>query len=406
MNGFISVILFVFKIRISKMMRIYLIKNISPWMLNELLAFSEFIKFRIILLRKPSSTYSEDLEELEKRDIEIFIRPFRKTPCFKKSIFSILFFFKNFYKFWGRENFIFGLKAIYWFVLMDDNVIFNNASIHAQFATQASIIAQMYKKYMDNVNYSFTFHAYDIYFNNRWFTELVNDSYVSFSVSQFNINYVFEKYNQINKDKIKLSRLGVFKPKKIRIKRKTSTDVLVIGFLGWFVEKKGIKYLLEAMKRLIDRNFDIKLIIAGDGPLKQDILDFIASNNIKNRIDYIGKVYGREKEEFFYTIDIFILPSIMLPKNMEGIPVVLMEAIAYGVPIISTKISGIPEICKNGYNGYLIKERSVDDIVKSIIAISENRDLLSKFSENSLSISKIYDLEENSRIKLKKMGWI
>ena len=68
----------------------------------------------------------------------------------------------------------------------------------------------MLKKYYNrNVEYSFTFHAHDIYFNNRWFTTLVNNSQNAFSISDYNLKYVNDKYKNINPGKLKLARLGV-----------------------------------------------------------------------------------------------------------------------------------------------------------------------------------------------------
>ena len=72
--------------------KIYLIKNISTWMLDELLAFSEYTKFKVVLLRKPPEFYDEGLKKLKNNDIEIIIRPFKYNYIIKKLIFIIPFF--------------------------------------------------------------------------------------------------------------------------------------------------------------------------------------------------------------------------------------------------------------------------------------------------------------------------
>lgn len=386
------------------MNKIYLIKNLSNWMLDELIAFSGQTKFKVIFLRTQSEFYDEGIKTLRNNGIEILIKPFKFNFFFKKLFFIILFFFKNIWKFiWGYSSII-GLKSLYWFLKMNLSQFEKPLSLHAQFATQASILAFMLKEfYKEDVEYYFTFHAYDIYFNNKWFSKLVNESKNALSISDYNIKYVKENYININADKIKLSRLGAFQPV-IKNKEKDK-KIFTIGLMSWFEEKKGIIYLLKAMKQISRGNKDINLILAGDGPLKQDILTYIENNNLGNIIKYMGKIKGRRKVDFLKSLDAFILPAISLPNNQDGIPVVLMEAISYGLPLISTNISGIPEICINEYNGYLIKEKEVKPIIYSINKLKKDKSLRIKFSENSLELSKKYDIDINSKNKVNMLGW-
>ena len=126
---------------------------------------------------------------------------------------------------------------------------------------------------------------------------------------------------------------------------------------------------------------------------------------MQNTINYIGKVKGTDKINFYNSIDAFILPAISLPADQDGIPVVLMEAISYGKPIISTNVSGIPEICKNEFNGYLIPEKDTNSIVKSIVSIYNNETLRLRFANNSLKLGCQYNILVNSKSKLKLLEW-
>ena len=145
--------------------------------------------------------------------------------------------------------------------------------------------------------------------------------------------------------------------------------------------------------------------MAGDGPLNEEIQDFIEINNLSDTIKCLGRVKGNQKENFYNTIDTFILPSISIKNDQDGIPVVLMEAVAYGLPLISTNVSGIPEICINEYNGFLIEEKSVEAIFESIIKLNENTLKRKKFSENSILMSDNYDIQLNSKKKLLELEW-
>lgn len=383
----------------------YIIKVIAPWMIDELIVFSKHAKVDIILLQKQEEFYNEGLERLKIMNLKTYTEPFSAKHLVKKLGVAIFFFFQNFSKFRIDYNIIVGLKAIFTFLKLDMSHFSKVSNIHAQFATQSAIISLLIKKYYNNQpQYSFTFHAYDIYFKSKWFVLLVEQCHHAFSISTYNINYVSQKY--IASKKIILARLGVF-TEDIQPVKKKHEETLTLGLMSWFVEKKGVKYLLEALKIVKEKGYtNVKLILAGDGPLKEQYLKYISKNEIGVLVEYLGTVDGNTKVDFYNALDVFILPSISLPHDQDGIPVVLMESIAYGLPIISTDVSGIPEICIDKYNGFLLEEKNTDVIVKSIISLIENKAQLVEFSKNSLELSKEYDIEINSKEKMKAMCWI
>ncbi len=374
-------------------------------MLDELSAMAQFVRFRLVLLRTPPAVYAPELQELRKQGVEILIKPFNSAHGFRKSMFALKFFIKNLHRFWGSKNFVFGIKAIYWFIRLDSKAFSKNAKIHAQFATQASIIAMLYKKYFKNLEYSFAFHAHDIYYPNRWFDLLVNESTTAFSISNYNLKSVEKTFPIANKEKLLLSRLGVFLPNtKVITRHKT----FAIGFLSWWGEKKGLLLLLQAVTILFQKGkLPIKVILAGDGPMREKALSFIQENDLASYIEDRGKIFGKDKKIFYSDIDVFVLPSIQTKNDMDGIPVVLMEAISYGVPIISTDISGIPEICSDNHNGLLVPPEdpiALSDAIKKFYNMDNER--YQTFRGNAYESSKEYDIIQNSHWKLQKSGWL
>ena len=382
----------------------YIIKNLAPWMIDELVSFSKFSKFDLIFLREQDEFYDEDIALLRKRGIRVLNRPF-KAGLFLKKIFIVFFFLlRNIFKFSFSYNFVLGFKSIFLFLRLDLSEFSEESNLHAQFATQATIICLLIKQYYNfKPKYYFTFHAHDIYFNNRWFNLLLKNCDLSFSISQYNIKYVKNKFTISNK--YVLSRLGVNRDIVADIKNKS--NVFTMGTLSWFVEKKGIIFLLEAFLILKNREYNnIKLILAGDGPLKNKYINYIKDNSLESNIKYIGKIRAEEKDTFYKSIDSFVLPSIALKNDQDGIPVVLMEAVAYSLPIISTDVSGISEICVDEYNGYLLNEKNADNIADAIIKLMENKNIQRNFAINSKKISNQYDIDINSKSKLKKMDWM
>ena len=375
-------------------------------MMDELLAFSHYSFFKVIIIREPKPFYKEKLKHLQANSINVFIKPFKFSRIISKLAFICTFSLRNFKKLTTGYSAVIGWKSLYWFLILDISLFETPLSIHAQFATQAAIISLMLKRYLkDDVEYSFTFHAYDIYFNNKWFPDLVNNSSYAFSISKYNVNYVKNKYKNINRGKIKLTRLGVFRPEVNSMEKKYNEDKLVVGFLSWFVHKKGLIYLLEAINNLKEE-INIKCKLGGDGPLKDDILNFIKSHDLEDTVEYLGRIDSEQKECFFKSIDVFVLPSIKVENDMDGIPVVLMEAISYGVPLISTNTSGIPEICIDNENGLIIPEKSVDAIVTAAVYLFENKNERMKYSVNSIKVSKKYDIVDNSYKKMKLLNWV
>ncbi|MCF6242180.1 MAG: glycosyltransferase family 4 protein [Bacteroidales bacterium] len=386
--------------------KLYIIKSLAPWMMEELIAFSHFEKFKIIFLRNIPEFYRNDMEILKKNGIEYHVKPFKFKFNVKLFILLKLLAIKNLNKFLGKQNFIWTLNSMYWFLILDKNILKNIQSIHAQFASQAAIVSFLIHKFY-KIDYYFTFHAHDIYFNNRWFTGLVNNSINSFSISEFNIHYVKNHFKNLKSEKIKLSRLGVALPEKQKSK-KYPVKKVKIGFISNLEEKKGIPYLLAAFLELHRNNPDKYLLsIAGDGDYMQMIKDFVQKNNLKEQVNILGKIRDQKKIDFYMQTDIFVLPSIRTKDDMDGIPVVLMEAIAYGIPIISTNISGIPEICINEYNGFLINEKNSEQIVNAVENLSSSERIYVQCSKNSLHLAqKEYNLVKNSKQKMSMMNWI
>lgn len=375
-------------------------------MMEELIAFSRFSKFRIVFLRDVPDFYTDDLKVLEKNGIEFFIKPFKYKLNLSLIGYLIGFKLQNFSKFFSKKYFFWPLNSMFWFLFLDKSLLKDVYTIHAQFASQAAIVSYLIKKRY-KIDYFFTFHAHDIYFTNKWFSLLANEAKLSFSISEFNIKYVKSNFKNLNPKKIKLSRLGVYIPKHQDINKEEKTK-WILAFMSNLEEKKGIPYLLDAFKIVHDKNPEkYELRIAGSGDYMEMIEEFVGKNNLASSIITLGRIRDQKKIDFYKQADVFVLPSIRTKDDMDGIPVVLMESISYAKPIISTNISGIPEICINEYNGLLIDEKSTNKLADAIEKITESVDTYKKFTENSIELAKLeYDLVKNSKNKLKLMGWI
>lgn len=188
-----------------------------------------------------------------------------------------------------------------------------------------------------------------------------------------------EKQNLItlgcNPEKIEVHRMGVDLNKfdLSQLKPKSSSNVKVIT-VGRLVEKKGIEYGIQAVAKVLKSYPNIKYKIAGDGYLRDDLQNLIDRLDSNNQVEIIGAKTQEEVIELISESDLFLAPSVnSRDGDREGLPVVLMEAMAYGLPVLSTFHSGIPELVEDGVSGFLVPERDVDGLASKLLYLLENR---------------------------------
>lgn len=176
-------------------------------------------------------------------------------------------------------------------------------------------------------------------------------------------------------DKIVIHRMGINASHFPFVKNTVSQgEVVNLVTIARLVEKKGVEYGIRAVAQLVVRHYRIRLTIVGDGPLRQELQKLIADLNMEEHIFLVGPKTQGEIFELLKEADLFMAPSITASNgDQEGIPVVLMEAMAIGLPILSTWHSGIPELVRDGVNGYLVPEKNVLLLAHKMKELIDNR---------------------------------
>ncbi|MFQ5845266.1 MAG: glycosyltransferase family 4 protein, partial [Planctomycetota bacterium] len=132
-------------------------------------------------------------------------------------------------------------------------------------------------------------------------------------------------------------------------------------------EKKGFPYLLEALARLKARGLDVTLEIYGDGDRREAIEARVAQLGLQDRVRLMGAVPHDRIPGVLAGTGLFVLPSVVLPdQDRDGIPNSILEALASGVPVVSTSISGIPEAVRHEQTGLLVPERDAAALAEAI----------------------------------------
>ncbi len=165
----------------------------------------------------------------------------------------------------------------------------------------------------------------------------------------------------------------------------------VVLFVGRLAEKKGVTYLIEAM-----REIDAVLIIAGDGPLKQTLMEQAKEQGEK--IKFVGAQKHEILKIMYASADVFAAPFITAENgDKEGLSVVILEALASGLPIVSCKVGGVGELLQDRKTALLCEEKSVSQLRGAIAALLDNPELGKELSANGMEVVREYDYEEIAR---------
>ena len=145
--------------------------------------------------------------------------------------------------------------------------------------------------------------------------------------------------------------------------------------IGRFVEKKGLEYGIRAVARVRRERPDRKIVyrIVGDGELAGDLMRLIERLGLNDCVELLGPRSHREIPSLLRESDVFLLPSVRSAEgDEEGIPVSLMEAMATGLPVVSTLHAGIPELVEEGVSGFLAPERDEETLARRIIDLVDH----------------------------------
>jgi glycosyltransferase involved in cell wall biosynthesis len=153
----------------------------------------------------------------------------------------------------------------------------------------------------------------------------------------------------------------------------------VILFAGRLSRKKQIHLIIEALYISRQKGHDWKLIIAGEGPLEKDLKSRVKRFQLNEMVHFVGSISNDQIPLIYNAADIVALPS-----KDEGIPMMLLEALACGVPVVATKVGGIPEIIRSNMNGVLIAEQTAECLAEAIeysLKVNWNKDAIVKSIE-------------------------
>lgn len=151
---------------------------------------------------------------------------------------------------------------------------------------------------------------------------------------------------------------------------------------------KGVRYLIEAINIVRSTETKVRLLLMGDGEERQNLEAVVKSLNLEDCVSFTGKVPNEKVSEYMAASDVFVLPSLS-----EGFPMVILEAMASGLPIVATKVGGLPEIIEDGENGFLVQPKNPQQIAERVLLFLNNSELAEQISKNNQQKAKEYSWE-------------
>jgi glycosyltransferase involved in cell wall biosynthesis len=257
--------------------------------------------------------------------------------------------------------------------------------IHAHWGSTTSTIAYIVSQ-LTGIPWSFTLHRWDISENNMLKEKTRTAKFVRV-ISKDGYKEVLEIIGNEYKNKCVVLHMGVGIPKFIKSGKKTferDKDGFNIAIPANLVEKKGHKYLIKAIETLKKKGYNnIKCHFFGDGLLREELEKIVNKMNMENFIVFKGAIPHEKLLELYSNreIDCVVLPSIITEDGeKEGIPVSLMEAMAYKIPVVSTNTGGIPELLDNDA-GIMVEQKNSCELAEAIEVLIRDKELRFKLGE-------------------------
>ncbi|MGE4178436.1 MAG: glycosyltransferase [Limisphaerales bacterium] len=304
--------------------------------------------------------------------------------------------------FWGRLESARGanVREVYQAVWMAKRVVSGGIGhLHAHFGTTATTVARLAAR-LAGVPYTFTAHAKDIFHEDVDAGDLrrkMEDAAAVITVSDFNVETLRREhglaagkvrrvYNGIHLDRFRYRDPGVRAPKVIAV--------------GRLIEKKGFPVLVEAMHRLRRQGVDAVCEIIGSGELEGALRRQVAELGLADRVDLSGALPQGEVIRRVGSAAVFAAPCVVgRDGNADGMPTVLLEAMALGTPCVATDVTGIPEVVRSGETGWLVRQGDADGLAHALRELLRDGVLRSRLaSEARALVESEFDIRRNAEV--------
>ena len=377
----------------------------ETFILNELLALeARGVPLHIFSLERPNDPrFHEDLPKLKARvayvpglsEMNTLLGHHRRaSKCFKKRYYRALLY-----------ALVRGKPTLAWRFLQSGYVA-NEAQrlrlshLHAHFANRPASVAFFASK-ITGIPYSFTAHAMDIFkaeVNPKSLSRKLQAARFVVTVSDFNKTYLETKTNGARVNIVRIYNgidLERFSPDGA-----PSSSPFTLLCVARLVEKKGISILIEACRHLRDRGVAFRCWIVGKGRIRPKLEALIKEWKLREHVHLLGPHTQMEVRERYRAAQLYVLPCIVSSDgNRDGLPVSIVEALACGLPVVTTPVTGIPEVVSHNHNGLLVASGDAQAVADAIQSLINDRGLYEQLHQNARpSVASRFDVNETAEL--------
>jgi colanic acid/amylovoran biosynthesis glycosyltransferase len=234
------------------------------------------------------------------------------------------------------------------------------------------------------VGFSLTLHGSDLLINGVYLDIKLENCQFCVTISEYNRRYILQRLPAIDAEKILVSRLGVDVPTRAEFPRtrdlRGTCRTLRLLAVGRLHAVKDHAFLVRACAQLRDHGLDFECAIAGEGPERQRLESLVEQTGLQSRIRLLGNVPKQHMDALYERADVVVLTS-----RSEGIPLVLMEAMARGKIVLAPAITGIPELVIHGKTGFLYAPGALKDFLARILFLDKRIRGIRRGDQNTMA---------------------
>jgi colanic acid/amylovoran biosynthesis glycosyltransferase len=278
---------------------------------------------------------------------------------------------------WGSFNFLIGGLAI--FPKVAHNALEMErrgvSHVHCHFANHPALAGFIIRRLV-GIPYSFTAHGSDLHVDRHMLVRKVAEASFVVAISDYNRRLILEECGDRWGAKVEVIHCGVRTDRFRPMNHRAPADRLAVACIGTLHEVKGQAYLLEACRLLTKAGVRLTCHLVGDGPDRSMLERQAAASGLDGVVRFEGSKTQDEIARLLADVDVLVTPSVPTRSGKrEGIPVVLMEAMSSGIPVIASDQSGIPELVSDGKTGLLVRAGDAPGIAAAIRRLHEDAEL-------------------------------
>jgi colanic acid/amylovoran biosynthesis glycosyltransferase len=259
--------------------------------------------------------------------------------------------------------------------------------VHAHFVWVEGIVAQVISDLTD-IPFSLHPHAFDLFQRDQESVRrqlALSDGVIA--ISEYHRRYMAQLSSRPTAENIKVVYNGLDTEELAPARARREEGEVRVLSVGSFCEKKGHEYLIDACALLVGKGYALRCSIVGDGLLKASLQARINRYGLQGRVSLLGAKTQEEVKVLYGSSDIFVLACVVAANgDSDGVPTVLVEALAMKLPVVTTPVAGIPEFVIDGETGLLVPQRDVEALANAMERLMVDEELRRRLGERGRQV--------------------